>query len=188
MSSRPWSALTRSTIRPMASGSRTFVSMVITRAPSARRLAAALSRCSGFLLARATVAPALARDPAIPRPMPVPPPVTTATLPARRSGRKTLPGKESLEPLTDLGSPQGLGLRGPLHRQDLLPGAELASTPETLDRPVAGGGPTEQPLDHCLDGSIDRGIIPHLVSQPDGEGACRIDCLSRQQQAKGGTR
>src|SRR2546426_424916 len=154
MSSRPWSAFTRSTIRATASGSRTFVSTVVTLAPSARRLAAALSRCSGFRLAMATVAPAAARDVAIPRPMPVPPPVTTATLPARRSGRKTLSGKESLEPLAELGSLQRLDLRSSLHCQDLLQRTELTGADETLDRPVARRGSTEEPLDHCPDALI----------------------------------
>ena len=47
---------------------------------------------SAFRLAMATVAPAAARQEAIPSPMPVPPPVTSATRPASRSGAKMRDG------------------------------------------------------------------------------------------------
>jgi hypothetical protein len=67
-----------------AAGSRTSATFATARTPSARSSAAVGSRCSILRLAIATSHPWRANASAMPRQMPVPPPVISATRLASR--------------------------------------------------------------------------------------------------------
>ena len=91
MSSRPSSRIVRSTAASTASGWRTSAASGRQRRPVAAAIcSAAAARFSGLRLTIATSAPCRARASAIPRPIPVPPPVIRATLPENKDSRKML--------------------------------------------------------------------------------------------------
>ena len=96
MSRRPNACAVCATTASMAAGSRTSPARASACAPARCISAAVGSRCSCLRLEIATLQPADANASAMPRQMPVPPPVTRAALPFRRSGWNGLMG-----PLSD---------------------------------------------------------------------------------------
>ena len=72
-----------------AAGSRTSAAFAIARTPTARSSAAVGSRCSILRLVIATSQPCAANASAMPRQMPVPPPVISATRFVEQRSAKT---------------------------------------------------------------------------------------------------
>src|SRR5260221_14727 len=86
---RPCAAFTSATIACTRSTSRTSTAIALALLPDARIWAAAASTRSSLRLASTTWAPRDASSSAMPSPMPLPPPGTSATCPSKRPGRKT---------------------------------------------------------------------------------------------------
>src|SRR5438876_372305 len=84
MSILPHASRVRSTIALTSAALVTSVFIATTLRPSALTSVATFSACSTWMSAIAMSAPSRAIASTIPRPMPLPPPVTTATLPASR--------------------------------------------------------------------------------------------------------
>src|SRR2546428_800161 len=84
MSILPHASRVRSTIALTSAELVTSVFIATTLRPSALTSVATFSACSTWMSAIAMSAPSRAIASTIPRPMPLPPPVTTATLPASR--------------------------------------------------------------------------------------------------------
>src|SRR5262245_32091010 len=84
MSNRPNARSVVETMASTSEGLRTSPVTVSARTPSRWMSVAVCPRCSAFRLARTTSHPNDASDSAMPRQMPVPPPVTRAALPASR--------------------------------------------------------------------------------------------------------
>src|SRR5215510_6205862 len=80
----PSDSRTRSTMVFTSAALVTSVFMATTRRPSPLTSSATFSAFSTWMSGMATSAPSRASASTIPRPMPLPPPVTTATLPASR--------------------------------------------------------------------------------------------------------
>ena len=84
MSILPSASRTRSTIALTSAELVTSVFIVMTLRPSSLTSAPTFSAFSTWMSGMATSAPSRAIASTIPRPIPLPPPVTTATLPASR--------------------------------------------------------------------------------------------------------